>query len=227
MKKTTLMVVTLSLVGAVANAGAQAYVLSNSFTTALNPDNGFSFGHNNGTNFVADSATTSVNNFNFYTTGGNNPLLSVGRNMGSGMEFGIGPGQVSLESDYTIPEIQWTAITTGRYSIYSAIGGTLASDSYGTGNANANSAQLFIGGTSQNGIYNNSNNNNVMSWDLSNINLTAGETVDILVGQHLGSGNTQALFTISEFQAAPEPGTIALAIGIGLFGLLKVRRNFA
>jgi len=122
--------------------------------------------------------------------------------------YGVNPGQVSLESDWGTAAVQWKAPSSGIYDIAVAIGGTTdweagSPGQGGTGNVHARTAGLNIGGVTQSGSY--SPTANVISWDLNGELLSAGETVIAYVPQAYGSGNNQTEFTVT---AVPEPTTI-------------------
>jgi hypothetical protein len=162
--------------------------------------------------------------------GAGNPSAPTGgfvfKNTGLVPAYGTAPGQVSLESDNGSAAVQWTAPATGKYDLSVAIGGTTAADSFGTGNAFAQFAGLDING---NVLTPNSFVNNIKSWDINNVSLIAGETIDayVLNPGYSGSGNTQTAFTVT---AVPEPSTyLAGALMLVPFGssaLRQLRKKF-
>ncbi len=145
----------------------------------------------------------------------------IGINDSISTKYGISPGQVTLGSDYGTVDARWTAPSTGSFDIAAAVGGTLVED-IGFGNANADLSGLQINGVSQAVT---SVSNNVYTWSLNNVSLSAGATVDVYVGQHLGAGNTNTIFTVDELVATPEPGSCGLVVGLFVSGAALFRRR--
>lgn len=138
--------------------------------------------------------------------------------------YGINPGQVSLESDLGSAAVQWTAPATGEYDIAVAIGGTLASADGGFGNNFAQFAGLNINGASQAAA---SFSGNVKNWDMTDVLLNAGATVDayVLNPGYADGGNTQTEFTVTQVNSAPDSTATLALLGFGLSVLEFVRRR--
>ncbi len=107
---------------------------------------------------------------------------------------GIGPHTCSLEADWGEPDARWTAPYAGKFSITVKIGGSTGADNYGDGNADAKLGRLLINGKAQKYT---SFTNNVMIFSLTGVQLSKGDTVDAIVGQQSGGGNTQTIFTVT------------------------------
>jgi hypothetical protein len=116
--------------------------------------------------------------------------------------YGIDPGEISLEADWGNPAVEWTAPTSGNYAISVLIGGTAAYEGSGWGNNFAQYSGLSIDGVSQTET---GWTNNVMSWQLSDEYLNAGDVVMACVMNpgYAFAGNTQTKFTISLVSMSP------------------------
>ena len=135
--------------------------------------------------------------------------------------YGIAPGQISIESDFGSAAVQWTAPATGNYNIAVTMGGTTAwENGPGYGNNFAQYAGLDINGNIQTPS---SFVNNVMSWDINGVALTAGAAVDAYVINpgYANCGNTETTFRVT---AVPEPTTlVAGALLLLPFGFSTLR----
>jgi len=195
----------LALLGS--SASAQTWDLAADYNPPANPNGPWSYGQINGGVFSTLPWTplSGYPNLNgIYGTSG----AFVYQNIAAYPAYGINPGQISLESDYGNTAVQWTAPATGEYEITAAIGGTTVSENGGFGNNFAQFAGLNINGVSQ---PDNSFADNVMSWDITDLSLTDGETVDAFVlnpGYAFG-GNTETELTINEVPTTtPEPSAL-------------------
>jgi len=149
----------------------------------------------------------------------------VYQNTASWANYGVNPGQISLESDWGSAAVRWTAPSTGDYDIAVAIGGTTAIEAgpqgvdYGFGNNFAYNAGLNINGNTTAGSF----SGNVMSWDIDDVLLHAGQSVTAYVINpgYADGGNTQTTFTVT---SVPEPTTmIAGALLLLPFGASTLR----
>jgi hypothetical protein len=144
----------------------------------------------------------------------------VYQNTASFAAYGIAPGQVTLESDLGNAAVQWTAPSTGVYDIVAAIGGTTATEWNGYGNNFAQFAGLNINGVSQGS----SLVNNVKNWDITDVSLAAGQTIDVYVLNpgYANGGNTQTELAIT---SVPDGGMTISLLGGALAGLGALRRK--
>ncbi len=214
----------LMLAGLSHASRAQSWNLATDYSGTNNPTGAWTYGYLTGSTF--NVFTQTVYSASFGSTGWYSGTLPnvpyIGINDQGSTVYGISPGQVSLGSDYGVPEARWTAPSTGIFNVSAEVGGTLLED-IGFGNANADLAALQINGVNQ-GVTGVSNN--VYSWSISNVSLTAGQTVDIYIGQQVGAGNTNTVFSINEITpSTPEPGTVGFAVGLAVSGAELLRRR--
>jgi len=132
---------------------------------------------------------------------------------------GIAPGELSLNSSYGTAVLGFTAPTTGMYAFDISIGGVTTTENGGFGNVLAQYANVTANGTKVNWS---SFTNNVAVWNFDT-SLTAGQTVDtyVIANGVPSGGNTAVSFGVN---AVPEPASY-LAMGIGLFGLIGLRKR--
>ena len=208
--------------------GSSAYAsgtwnLTTDWQNDTNPNGAWSYGQINGTVF---SQLAWNNLTGTYGDGAGFDGAFVYQNGLSVPAFGIGPGQISLESDWGSAAAQWTAPANGVYDITVAIGGTTATEGGGYGNNFAYNAGLNINGSSPAGSF----LDNVMSWDVNDVYLQAGQSVTAYVINpgYADGGNNQTEFTVT---AVPEPTTIIsgmlMLLPFGASTLRILRRNRA
>ncbi len=177
-----------------------AWDLANNFSYGTNPSGAFTYGQIvNGsfqkfTNVIFDG---SVNQWaiNDAVVGQD---ATIWMNQYGSAFRGAGPGAVSLSSDAGTPDARFTAPSTGAYDINVQMGGSTAvSPMGGSGNADVANARLYINGVAQTGTL----SNNVMSWQLIQVRLKQGDTVDAVVLQNQGAtgGNVATSFSVGSF----------------------------
>jgi hypothetical protein len=222
--KTRILITTIALSGLGLAAQATSWDLASQYSP-VTPTAPWSYGSvlSDGSGFTSlawDAATST------YGVGLANSGAFVYKNVFGGAAYGVANGQVSLESDWGDAAVQWTAPSTGVYNIVAAIGGTQATEGtpavgYGTGNAFAQYAGLSVNGVRQTGSF----SDNVKSWDLTDISLLAGQTIEAYVINPggPGSGNTQTELTISQ---VPDGGLTGGLLGGALLGLGALRRKW-
>jgi hypothetical protein len=198
------------------SAMGQTYSLLGDWNGVSNPNGVWSYGY--------FSPSISSSDFNSFGTGSSDAYGTAGsdfeiyQNQDSFANYGIAPGQISLEADGGNPDVRFTAPVSGNYQFSLAIGGTEASEGDGYGNHDAANAGLMINGTTITGTY--SSGTNIYSWNFDQT-LNAGDIVDAYVGAGFGGGNTQTVLTIS----VPEPATAGVALGAAAMLMLSRPRG--
>jgi len=174
----------------------KSWSLKDDFSITSNPNQQWSYGFGSGHSFQVFSANDMAildqgfyHWYNFEDLSGG----AVAINNNSFPDYGIDPGEVTLESDLGVPCARWTSPYTATFTINVQIGGATAFQSRGSGNKNA-----ILGGIQVNGIEQEyvSFDNNIKSYSLT-IALNFGDTVDTYVGQSYISGNTMTKITIT------------------------------
>jgi hypothetical protein len=243
MNKKNSTVLILSLLFAAANSeAAPVWDLSADFSIAANPNGQWSYGSMPYAGGIPNAASLAL-----YTVGDPDIPLTVGagastiegrytvpvdpnltHNKGAATysNFGItwSPGEVSLGPGFNTTDVaaataaRWTAPTTGLYNVFAQ---------FQDNQANANGADVYVcvGGvpvyTANSGATPEAGPPAYTS--LAPLALTAGQTVDFIVGATGGASgnNTELAATITQ---VPEPaGWILLVIG-GLIGFVHRRK---
>ena len=147
-------------------------------------------------------------------------------------EWGLSVGAVSLdEIGSGSPAVVWTAPASGLYDVSVEIGGSQAympggywdgtwgSPVGGYGNQYSSFSEVFVNGAleSDSGLA-----NNVKSWAIDNLYLSAGSKVMAIV-PYCGPNGTdnQTYFHVN---AVPEPAPV-IAVALGSLGLLAKRKR--
>lgn len=113
------------------------------------------------------------------------------------MDYGILPGNVSLNSDRSTPMVRWTAPFNGAFSIIAELGGTTDWCVDGGGNANAELSGLRVNGVELPAtIAIEDGSSNLKVWRIRPTALKQGDTVDTYVGQSYGYGNTNVVLQV-------------------------------
>ena len=195
------------MLGTVLAFGSPAYAqaswdLAGDWNPPANPNGAWTYGDYDSGSFV--DLTYATNG-----AGGNGAYVSVSglpdgfiyKNLAGSAAFGIGAGQVSLESNSGTAVARWTAPTSGFYDISVLIGGTTATEGPGYGNNFAQYGGLNINMVGQTA---DSFTNNVMSWTYSNLWVSAGTTVDayVMCPGYPNGGDTQTSFHVDAVQTA-------------------------
>jgi hypothetical protein len=211
-----LLIACVVVVAASTAASARAALLSWDATAdfaASNPNDAWSYGWMNGSNFTRyTSETTDVNSIRWAgnLAGDGNP--AVGKNTSSSQSYGIAPGQLYLHP--------------GPYGEASVVRWTAPTDFNGTVEI---TGQFYPGdsGIMQTAVVLN-NNWTTLAWhspDAGTFSLTtsvtAENTIDFAVYGAYYSGSTPLAATIT---AVPEPGMLAL-IATGLVGIAACMRR--
>jgi hypothetical protein len=222
--KTKFLMATLALSGLGMAAQATSWDLAADYNT-VTPNPPWAYGEvlNTGNGFTPLAWTPVISPLTSGIYGNTDPYGAfIFQNTASYAAYGIAPGQVSLESDNGNAAVQWTAPATGVYDIVANIGGTQAGEGGGFGNALAYNAGLNVNGVSQTDV---SFTGNVKSWNLTDVLLTAGQTVDAYVINPgaPGAGNTQTELTIS---LVPDGALTGGLLGGALLGLALYRRKW-
>jgi hypothetical protein len=160
-------------------SGQNQWNLAADFSTVSNPAGPWSYGQQLSGAFTLESAL----GYNLGPAWGG--VISVNKT-GTTVD-GIAPNEADLDAAATTPDARWTAPYAGVFNINVSIGST-AITSTGTGN------EVLINGVSQS---ESSFTNNVQTFTLANIQLSRGETVDVIVGQVSTGGNTRVAFTVA------------------------------
>jgi MYXO-CTERM domain-containing protein len=192
-------------------AHGQTWDLEGNWAPPANPNGAWQYGEVDGGVFTP-LAWTGVS-YGVPTVGN----AFVYQNGQSYTNYGVLPGDISLEADGGNAAAQWTAPVSGKYAFTIAVGGTLLYTGNGYGNAFAADSTVTVNGAA---VGSSSFTNNVMSWSFTQT-LSAGSTVDAYVVNpgYPGAGNTDTHFTVN---AVPEPAPFA-ALAVG--GLVFLRRR--
>lgn len=194
---------------AVVQAPATTWSLAGDYQVQQNPNGAWQYGQMVGGSFQALAWNPTWSAYGAPFVGG-----FVYQRSAPGTDFGIGSGQVSLESDWGTAAVRWTAPAAGSYAFSVEIGGSLMSGQGGFGNNFALLSQVLVDGVSvapsssvdgANGTF------KLQTWQFTRA-LQAGATVDTFVvnpGYAMG-GNTQTLIGITA--AVPEPATAVLLL---------------
>lgn len=139
----------------------------------------------------------------------------IWKNLSSSTAYNVAPGEVSLHPSFDLsPAVaRWTAPigTSGSASVQGAFGaGDLGTMSVGV---RLNGTELWSAVDS--GTFN------------LNLSVRPGDTIDFAVFNGYGFGNTPLAATINVTTAVPEPASVALVTGAGLFvfGLRRRERQ--
>jgi hypothetical protein len=193
---------------------ATSWNLAGDYAEATNPNGTWTYGQIPGGVFSALAWNAGTGSYGIaapYET-------FVFRSASAVFDFGIAPGQVSLESDWGDAAVRWTAPVAGDYAFTVAVGGSTVSGPGGFGNNFASQAGVRVNGldVSATGFV-----SNVKSWSFT-VALAAGGTVDTFVINpgYDGGGNNQTIIAVS---AVPEPASALLLI-LGTAGLALCRK---
>jgi PEP-CTERM motif len=137
--------------------------------------------------------------------------------------FGIGTGEISLESDWGTAAVRWTAPTTGTYFFEAQIGGQLGPANGAFGNSFVEYAGVNINGTAlapTSSLMTATSSKQV--FRAKDLSLKRGSTIDAYVANPGGitpanGGNTQLRMYVFEVPA-PEPAAF-IGLGLGVLGL--------
>lgn len=197
-------------------SAATTWNLAGDYAENINPNGVWTYGaENSGFSALAWNAATS--SYGIAAQG----KTFIYKNTSGVADYGIAPGQVSLEADWGTPVVRWTAPDAGNYSFAVAVGGTTANGPGGYGNNFATYGGVQINGTAQAAT---SFAGNVKLWSFTAL-LVSGDTVDTFVTNpgYAAGGNTQTAISIS---VVPEPtSALMLALGLGGLALTSLRRR--
>lgn len=223
----------LMVLGAVACAGAQVFDLKADFSTSSNPSGAWSYGRAS-----SYSTSTGVSGFTlgvatslfsgkysgWAASGDNvsqNGTVSLA-NAGAGVS-GVNTGDIILHpgappGSFTYAVVRWTAPSAG--TITSIVGQFNAADISGT-------VESAVYGVGLQRFYNSNMTANSPFNISSSIGVTAGQTVDFVVGtgiDHNNAGDSTPTMATINFTPVPEPGTIA-ALSLGALALIRRRKR--
>lgn len=200
---------------AIASAHALVWDAAADFGLSSNPNGVWSYGWwDNGMQNSTSTATGTP--FDWWMTPNGYP--TVGKNGQNYTAFGIQPGHLSLECDFSTPVLRFTVPTTGQYQINLTVGGTTEWINGGFGNNWVAYSFLYVNGYL---IPETSFVGNVKTWTIGSVNL-AGDTIDARMSNHYGGGNTDTMMTVT---LVPEPGSILSLTGLALVAAMRRRRG--
>ncbi len=217
MKVAPRLFVACCLAGAAAVAQSQQlWDAAADFSISSNPNGAWSYGYISGNTFATctSSFTTSV------FAGWNNDLngqATIMQNICGVSSYGVQPGHLSLECDFSAPILRFTVPTDGLYLAFLQVGGTTEYQNGGFGNAYAGYASLEINGVA---ITEDSFVGNVKTWFTPTLALSAGDTIQAVMGNHYGGGNNDTTMWIES--VVPEPSSF---LGLLAFTPLLLRRR--
>ena len=185
------------------SAQTQSWSLKNDFSFTANPNRQWAYGYGVGSSFVISSYVSTFGSAdystNYWFDSAGSP--SVGKCTQSYATYGIDPGEVTLESDWGVPTVRWTAPFTATFTVLVQFGGTTAFQGVGFGNVNANLAGVQVNNVEQLYV---SFIDNVKTFSFT-VTLNGGGIIDAYVGQHYIGGNTMTKFTIDAIAPSSSP----------------------
>ena len=214
------------------SARAQTWDLTADWNPPANPNGAWSYGEFNGGVFTPLAWTSDPGNPIPNCSGlyGNWPIDGpfVYQNTNASEYYGIEPGQISLQASYGNVGVQWTAPAAGDYDLALYIGGPTAGGlpagiPFGPGgyaNTYAQWAGLNIKGVSQADTAFVNNASEIMkSWLITNVSLTAGDTIDayVLYPGYAFGGDTQTKFTITKVPTTVAPPYLNLSLAVSIY----------
>lgn len=138
----------LVMVLAMCQKSALAWNLTSDFSESSNPNGAWEYGYMSGAQFVRGVQTTYVvSSLSFTAWGNGDGVFIFKQTLQVPSSFGISHNHVSLECDFGVPAVQWTAPTTDTYTATIATGGQRCYDNFGGGNANAAQVTVALNGT--------------------------------------------------------------------------------
>lgn len=205
---------------------AHGYVanLTTDFTSnSSNPDGVWTHGYfptTAGVGFTVFSiATSGPSGFGWEAPQSSSQLGTPGmwKNTGTTTLYGVAPGEVSLHPGPS-------EIISSRFTVPASWGNGVAtiSATFGVGDTGAVQGLVLINGSS---VYGQSVTSTPQSFNLSNVVLGPGQTVDFAVANLDGyfSDNTPVSATIN-FTPVPEPASV-LALSAGALALVRRRKS--
>jgi hypothetical protein len=208
------------------SAFTQTWDMTADWNPPANPNGAWSYGEINGGVFtpLAWTQVSGQPNVTGVYGSGIYGVPFVYQNTAAEEYYGINPGQISIEADWGDAAVQWTAPTSGDYSLAVYIGGPtgggLPLGPGGYANTYAQWAGLNINGVSQTDTAFVNNASEIMkSWLITNLSLSAGDTVEayVLNPGYADGGNTQAKFTITKVPTTVAPPYLNLSLAVSIY----------
>lgn len=194
-----------------------------------NPDGAWSYGYKTlptgsfTTYGNAGGITVGTATFDYwYSTPNETPnisrLVAGTMNGVNGGVGGIGLGEVSLHGgpNGQISTARYTVQATGLYNLS---GYFKAGDALGSTFGNVD-AYLYLNSTS---LFSVANTATTQNFSLTNVSLTAGDTLDLMVGIGQDTYFYDSTPVELSITAVPEPGTM-IALGLGVAAMLRRRK---
>lgn len=214
MKVSRKVLTSLVILASVTAGSAQTWNAATEFSISSNPSGVWGYGE-----IVNDAFAPCTSSFSgSIFRGWNNSIgqACLMQNVAAVSSFGIQPGHLSMECDYSAPILRFTAPFSSFFDIFLQVGGTTDYQNGGFGNAWAGYSSLQINGVD---IAEDNFVGNVKTWTKSGVSLNAGDTVQAVLSRHYGGGNTDTMMTLT---AVPEPASL---VGFLAFAPLVFRRR--
>lgn len=204
-------------VGAAVFANAAVYDAAADFSFTTNPNGAWSYGGKNAspTDSFVLGTVASFNGWNGWAAQGTRPF--VGKTTTAG--YGAPAGTLAFHTGVAGSELQYAVL---RWTADSASSLDISGIFYG-GDTGGVDDLIYKNGTS---IYSDMATINDSVFNLTNVLVNAGDTIDFMVGPGVDGANSDSTPFSAQITTnpVPEPASMA-ALGLGVAALLRRRRK--